>query len=205
MTRRSIGLTSIILVILLGFGALVAVPAVYAGTGKPAPKTEAKQVAASRQALSPADQAKLDVLKGLYKQIAETAKAIREKVKAAKAAGKDLAPFIADLKTAQKDATHRLVSRGLMLTQAERTQLETMQSSVRALEQQLKTQRKAKADKAVLDAIKAQIKTAVTARNAFLKTVRTAALAQYSARLDTLIAEAGAKLAFMQALLIRLP
>lgn len=205
MNRHNIGLISILLVLMLGLGALVAVPAAYAGTGKGAPQQQNKPVAAPRQALSPADQAKRDTLKGLYKQIAETAKAIREKVKAARAAGKDLTPFMADLKTAQKDATHRLVSRGLMLTQAERTQLETMQSSIRALEQQFKTQRKAKADKAVLDAIKAQIKTAVAARNAFLKTVRTAALAQYSARLDTLIAEAGAKLAFMQALLIRLP
>lgn len=205
MNRHNIGLISILLVLMLGLGALVAVPAAYAGTGKAAPQKQGQTVAAPRQALSPADRAKLDTLKGLYKQIAETAKAIREKVKAARAAGKDLTSFVTVLKTAQQDATHRLVSRGLMLTQAERTQLETMQSSIRALEHQLKTQRKAKADKAVLDAIKAQIKTAVTARNAFLKTVRTAALAQYSARLDTLIAEAGAKLAFMQALLISLP
>lgn len=205
MTRKNIGLMSIALVLMLGFGALVAVPAAYAGTGKPAPKAETRQAVAPRQALSPADQAKLVALKALYKQIADTAKAIRDKVKAARAAGTDLTAFIADLRTAQKDATHRTVSRGAMLTQAERTQLEAMQSSIRALEQQLKTQRRAKADKAVLDAIKAQIRTAVAARNAFLKTVRTAALAQYSARLDTLIADANARLAFMQALLVRLP
>jgi vancomycin resistance protein YoaR len=205
MTRKAIGLTSIILVVALGFGALVAVPAVYAGTGKPAAQGEAKQTVAPSQALSPADQAKLATLKTLYKQIADTAKAIRDKVKAAKAAGKDLTAFAASLKTAQKDATHRRVSRGVMLTQAERTQLETMQATIRGLEEQLRTQRKAKADKAVLDAIKAQIRTAETARRTFLTTVRTAAQAQFSARLDTLIAEASARLAFMQGLLSSLP
>jgi len=205
MTRKNIGLMSIILVLMLGFGALVAIPAAYAGTEKPAPKAETRQLEAPRQALSPADQAKLDSLKALYRQIAETAKAIRDKVKAAKAAGKDLTPFAADLKTAQKDATHRTISRGVMLTQAERSQLETMQATIRTLKEQLRTQRKAKADKAVLNAIRAQIRTAETARNEFLKTIRTEALAQFSARLDTLIAEANAKLAFMQALLVRLP
>jgi len=92
-----------------------------------------------------------------------------------------------------------------MLTKAERTQLEAMQSSIRALEQQLRTLRKAKADKSAIDAVKAQIKTAVAACNAFLKTVRTTALTEYSARLDTLIADASATLASMQGLLGRLP
>jgi len=63
MTRKNIGVISIALVLMLGFGALVAVPAAYAGTGKPAPKAQTSKVIAPRQALSPADQAKLTTLK----------------------------------------------------------------------------------------------------------------------------------------------
>ena len=149
----------------------------------------------------------LKALKALYKQIGDTAKLIRDKVKAAKAAGKDLTGLTADLKTAQKYATHRAVSHGIMLTEVERAMLETMQTSIRTLEQQLKTQRKAKAPKATkttLDALKAQIKTAIAARTAYLKSIHTAALTQYSSRLVTLIADANMKLTFLQTLLTKL-
>lgn len=80
-----------------------------------------------------------------------------------------------------------------------------MQTALRTLEQQLKVQRKAKAAKATLEAIKVQIKTALTARNAYLKTLHAAALADYSNRLVTQIADANAKLTFLQDLLARLP
>ena len=195
MTRRTLGLISITLVLIIALGASIAVPAVSAGT---------KGFAAKRT-LTPADQQKLQTLKALYKTIGDTARLIRDKVRAAKAAGKDLTAFAADLKTAQKYATHRAASHGIMLTEAERTTLETMQTTIRSLEQTLKTQRKAKAPQAVLDTLKGQIKAAITARTAYLKTIHTAALTQYSARLDILIADANMKLAFLTNLLSRLP
>src|SRR5450759_997130 len=200
MTRRTIGLISIILAVVVGIGALVAVPAVYAETKTVA----AKQSVTAKRTLTPADKANLQTLKALYKQIGDTAKLIRDKVKADKAAGKDLTAFTTDLRTALKDATHRAVPRGIMLTEAERTALATMQTSIRTLEKLLKTQRKAKALQATLDTLKVQIKTAIAARTAYLKTIHTAALTQYSSRLVTLIADANVKLTFLQGLLTKL-
>jgi len=207
MTRRTIGLISIILAVVVGMGALMTVPAVYAETKTVAPgqSVTAKRPVIAKRILTPTDKANLLALKALYKQIGDTAKLIRDKVKADKAAGKDLTTFTADLKTALKDATHRAVSRGIMLTEAERTALAAMQTSIRTFEQQLKTQRKAKAPQATLDAIKVQIKAAVTARTAYLKSIRTAALTDYSSRLVTLIADANVKLTFLQGFLVRLP
>ena len=201
MTRRTTGLISIVLMLVIGFGAIASVPAVYAETKGAA----AKQITTAKRTLTPADQTNLKTLKAIYKSIGDTAKLIRDKVKAAKAAGKDLTAFAADLKTAQKYATHRAVSHGIMLTEAERTTLQAMQTTIRSLEKTLKTQRKAKAPQTTLDAIKAQIKTAVAARTAYLKAIHTAALTDYSARLVTLIGDAGAKLAFLNGLLLRLP
>jgi len=207
MTRRTFGLISIVLVLVIGFGALITVPAVYAETRTVA----ARQLVTAKRTLTPIDEANLQALKALYKRIGDTAKLIRDKVKAAKAAGTDLTGFTANLKTAQKYATHRAVSRGIMvsrrimLTEAERAMLETMQTSIRTLQQQLKTQRKAKAPKATLDALKALIKTAIAPRTAYLKTIHTAALTQYSSRLVTLRADADMKLTFLQALLKALP
>jgi arsenate reductase-like glutaredoxin family protein len=207
MTRRTIGLISIILAVVVGMGALMTVPAVYAETKTVAPRQSvtAKRPVIAKRTLTPADKANLLTLKALYKQIGDTAKLIRDKVKADKAAGKDLTTFTADLKTALKDATHRAVSRGIMLTEAERTALAAMQTSIRTFEQQLKTQRKAKALQTILDATKVQIKAAIAARTAYLKTIHTAALTDYSNRLVTLIADANVKLASLQALLNALP
>jgi len=215
MTRRTIGLISIALAVVVGIGTLVAVPAVYAETKTVAAKhpavcVETKTVAAKRlvtakRTLTPADEANLQALKALYKQIRDTAKLIRDKVKAAKAAHTDLTTFAADLKTAKMYATHRAVSHGIMLTEAERTALAAMQTSIRTLEKLLKTQRKAKASKETLDALKVQIKAAIALRTAYLKAIHTAALANYSARLLTLIADANVKLTFLQGLLARLP
>ncbi len=213
MTRRTIGLISIILAVVVGMGALMTVPAVYAETKTVAAgqSVTAKRPVIAKRILTPADKANLLTLKALYKQIGDIAKLIRDKVKADKAAGKDLTTFTADLKTALKDATHRAVSRGIMfprgimLTEAERTALTALQTSIRTPEQLLKTQRKAKAPQATLDATKVLIKTAVTARTAYLKSIRTAALTDYSSRLVTLIADANAKLTFLQGLLAKLP
>jgi hypothetical protein len=213
MTRRTIGLISIVLVLVVGIGALVAVPAVRAETKTvvAGQSVTAKRPVIAKRILTAADKANLQTLKALYKTIGDTAKQIRDKVKADKAAGKDLAAFTATLKTALKDATHRAFSRGIMfprgimLTEVERTALAAMQTSIRTFEQQLKTQRKAKAPQTTLDAIKVQIKAAVTARTAYLKSIRTAALTDYSSRLVTLIADANVKLASLQALLKTLP
>lgn len=215
MTRRTIGLISVILAVVVGIGALVAVPAVYAETKTVAAKhpavyaetktVTAKQSVTAKRTLTPDDKANLQALKELYKKIGGIAKDISDKVKAAKAAGKDLTTFAADLKTARMYATHRAVCRGIMLTEAERVTLKAMQTSIRTLEQQFKTQRKAGALQATLDALKVQIKAAIAARTAYLKTIHTAALANYSARLLTLIADANVKLTFLQGLLIRLP
>jgi hypothetical protein len=165
--------------------------------------------------------AKLATLKSLYKQIADVEKKIRQKVAADKAAKIDLTAFAADLKTAAKYAAHREVSHGVMLTEAESTKLASMQASIRSLQQELKTEeckdkgndhkdkgndhKDKAADKTVIDNIKAQIKAAIAARTAYLKSVHTLARTQYSARLDTLIADAQMKLAFVQGLLARLP
>jgi Zn-dependent oligopeptidase len=207
MTRKPIGLISIILAVVVGIGALMTVPAVYAETKTVVARQSvtAKRLVTAKRTLTPVDEANLETLKGLYKQIGDTAKLIRDKVKVDKAAGKDLTAFTAALKTALKDATHRAVSRGIMLTETERAALKAMQTSIRTLEQQLKTQRKAKAPKTTLDATKAQIKTAIAVRTAYLKTIHTAALADYSNRLATLIADAKTKLTFLQTLLTNLP
>jgi cell fate (sporulation/competence/biofilm development) regulator YlbF (YheA/YmcA/DUF963 family) len=206
MTRRTIGLISIILAIVVGIGALMTVPAVYAETKTVVARQSvtAKRLVTAKRTLTPADKENLQTLKALYKQIGDIAKLIRDKVKADKAAGKDLTAFTTDLRTALKDATHRAVSRGIMLTEAERTALATMQTSIRTLEKLLKTQRKAKALQATLDTLKVQIKTAIAARTAYLKTIHTAALTQYSSRLVTLIADANVKLTFLQGLLTKL-
>lgn len=213
MTRRIIGLISIVLVLVVGIGALVTVPAVRAETKTVLARQSVtvKRSVTAKRTLTTADKANLQMLKALYKQIADTAKLIRDKVKADKAAGKDLTAFTATLKTVLNDATHTAVSRGIMfprgimLTEAERTALAAMQTSIRTFEQQLKTQRKAKAPQTTLDAIKVQIKAAVTARTAYLKSIRTAALTDYSSRLVTLIANAKVKLASLHALLNALP
>ncbi|MHB8106896.1 MAG: hypothetical protein ACYDH4_05650 [Candidatus Cryosericum sp.] len=207
MTRRAIGFISIFLAVVVGIGAMMTVPAVYAETRTRGAglSVTARGLLIAKPTLTPADQANLQALKALYKQIGDTAKLIRNKVKADKAAGKDLTTFAADLKTARKYATHRAVSRGIMLTEAERTALAAMQTSIRTLRQQLRAQQKAKAPQATLDALRVQIKAAIAARTAYLKTIHTAALTQYSSRLVTLLADANMKLAFMQALLARLP
>ena len=196
--RRAV---AVMLAMIVAAGLFVAVPAASAGQSG----ASAQAVAAARGKLTDADKAKLELLKNLYKQIAETEKAIRAKVKAARAAGKDLTPYTADLKTAERYSVHRQISHGLMLTEAERQQLEAMDTSIRSLERQLLQLRKAKAPQATIDALKAQIKAVRSARDAFAKSIRTAALNQFSARLDLLVADANMKLAFLQSLLARLP
>ena len=232
MKRNTIGFISIVLAIVVGIGAVMTVPAVYAETKLGATKQAApaicsatktvivgqavpvkptvpakpvKPTVPAKRVLTATDKANLLALKTLEQQIGAEAKLIRAKVVAAKAAGTELTTFTADLKTAQLDAAHRAVSQGIMLTETERTTLATMQTAIRTLEQQFKTQQKAKATKVVLAGLRTQIKTAITARTAYLKSIQLAARTDYSGRLVTLIADANVKLAFLQGLFARLP
>lgn len=223
MKKKTINFLSIILTVALGIGALMTVPAVYAETKTgvasptvvascPAIKTigvsklvTVKPPVLAKRVLTATDKANLVTLKTLYKQIVEEVKQIRAKAKADKAAGKDLTTFTAALKTAQKTVAQRVVSRGVMLTEAERTTLATLQTAIRTLEQQFKLQKKAGATATILAGIKVQLKTAKAARTTELKAIRTAALTDYSGRLVTLISDANVKLTFLQGLFAKLP
>jgi len=198
MTRRSFGLISIILVLVIGFGALLAVPAARADT--PEPVTTADKVAAD---------AKLATLKALGKQIREAAKAVQEKVKAAKAAGTDLTAFRADIAKALKGGRHMRIDFKRMqkpqLTEAERVQLKAIEASVRDLKKQIRAKIDAKAAQAEIEALKLQLKAAIAARETLVKAFRARARAQFLARLDNLINDARKELTFLQGLLVRLP
>jgi DNA repair ATPase RecN len=198
MTRRTIGLISIALAVVVGIGALVAVPAVRADTTAP--------VSAADKA---ATNAKLAALKTLGQQVREAAKAVREKVKAAKAAGKDLTAFRADVATALKGGRNLRSDvariRRPALTEAEYTQLKAAQAGIATLRKQLQARTKAGAPHAELDALKASIKSAIQARDALLKSFRLRAKTQMLEQLDNLITDANRELAFLQGLLTRLP
>jgi len=198
MTRRSFGLISIILVLVIGFGALIAVPAVRADT--PAPVTAADKAATD---------AKLAALKALGQQVREAAKAVQEKIKAAKAAGKDLSTFKASIATALKGGRHMRIDFKRMqrpqLTEAERVQLKAIETSVRDLKKQLKAKIDAKAPQTQIDALKALLKVKIAEREALVKAFRARARAQFLVRLDNLIAGATRELGVLNGLLATLP
>ena len=197
MTRRTVGLISIILVLVVGLGALIAIPAVRADTTAPVS-------AADKAAID----ARLAALKTLGQQVREAAKAVREKVKAAKAAGKDLTAFKADIATVLKGGRHLRLDVARMrkpqLTEAQRTQLKTAQTAIETQRKNLQARTKAGAPQAELDAPKAGIKAAVQAREALIKSFRVSGQAQVLQRLDNLIAEATKELTFLQGLLTKL-
>jgi hypothetical protein len=198
MTRRTVGLISIILVLVIGLGALTAIPAVRADAIVPVSATDKTAIAA-----------RLATLKTLGQQVREAAKAVMEKVKAAKAAGKDLTAFKADIATALKGGRHLRLDVARMhkpqLTEAQRTQLKSTQTAIETQRKNLQARTKAGAPQAELDALKAGIKAAVQAREALIKSFRVSNQAQVLQRLDNLIAEATNKLTFLQGLLTRLP
>ncbi len=198
MTRRTAGLISIILVLVIGLGALTAIPAVRADAIVPVSATDKTAIAA-----------RLATLKTLGQQVREAAKAVMEKVKAAKAAGKDLTAFKADIATALKGGRHLRLDVARMhkpqLTEAQRTQLKSTQTAIETQRKNLQARTKAGAPQAELDALKAGIKAAVQAREALIKSFRVSNQAQVLQRLDNLIAEATNKLTFLQGLLTRLP
>jgi len=198
MTRRIVGLISIILVLVIGLGALIAIPAVRADATAPVN-------AADKAAID----ARLATLKTLGQQVREAAKAVQAKVKAAKAAGKDLTAFKADIATALKDGRHLRLDVARMrkpqLTADQRAQLKTAQTAIETQRKNLQARTKAGAPQAELDALKAGIKAAVQAREALIKSFRVSGQAQVLQRLDNLIAEANKELTFLQGLLVRLP
>src|SRR5450830_1665009 len=198
MTRRTIGLISIVLVLVIGLGALIAVPAVRADTTAP--------VSAADKA---ATDAKLAALKTLGQQVREAAKAVQEKVKAAKAAGKDLSAFKAGIATALKSGRNLRFNVARMrkpqLTAAERTQLKAVEVRARELKKQLKAKIDAKAPQAEIDALKAQLKLIIAEREALVKAFRLRARTQMLVRLDNLIAGATRELGVLNGLLATLP
>jgi hypothetical protein len=198
MTRRTVGLIGIVLVLVIGFGALIAVPAVRAGTTAP--------VSAADKA---ATDAKLAALKTLGQQIRDAAKAVRKQVKAAKAAGKDLTAFRADIAIALKSGQHmrRDVERMRkpQLTEAERNQLKVVESRIREFRKQLQAKIDAKDPQAEVNVLKAQLRAVIAEREALVKAFRARARAQFLSRLDNLISEANKELSFLYGLLSTLP
>ena len=221
MTRRTVGLISIVLVLVIGFGTLISVPAVRADTTAHVSVTDkAAHVSVTDKAASVADKAAADVklaaLKTLGQQIREAAKAVWEKAKAAKDAKKDLSAFKEDLKTVKEDLKTVFKSRHNLrhniqrmrkpqLTEAERTQLKAIESRALELRKQLKAKIHAKAPQVEIDALKAQLKAVIAEREALVKTFRASVRARYLGHLDNLIAQATKDLAFLQGLLARLP
>jgi hypothetical protein len=197
MTRRSFGLISVVLVLVIGFGALIAVPAVCADTSAP--------VTATDKAVT---DAKLAALKSLGQQVREAAKAVQEQIKAAKAAGKDLTAFRADIAKAFKGGRHLRIDvkrmRKPQLTEAERVQLKAVEVSVRDLKKQLKAKIDAKGTPAEIETLKALLKAKIAEREALVQAFRARARAQFLARLDNLIADANKELTFLNDLLVRL-
>lgn len=197
MTRRSFGLISVVLVLVIGFGALIAVPAVRADTSAP--------VTATDKAVT---DAKLAALKSLGQQVREAAKAVQEQIKAAKAAGKDLTAFRADIAKAFKGGRHLRIDvkrmRKPQLTEAERVQLKTVEVSVRDLKKQLKAKIDAKGTPAEIETLKALLKAKIAEREALVQAFRARARAQFLVRVDNLIADANKELTFLEGLLDRL-
>jgi hypothetical protein len=197
MTRRSFGLISVVLVLVIGFGALIAVPAVRADTSAP--------VTATDKAVT---DAKLAALKSLGQQVREAAKAVQEQIKAAKAAGKDLTAFRADIAKAFKAGRHLRIDvkrmRKPQLTEAERVQLKTVEVSVRDLKKQLKAKIDAKGTPAEIETLKALLKAKIAEREALVRAFRARARAQFLVRVDNLIADANKELTFLEGLLDRL-
>lgn len=198
MTRRTMGLISIVLVLVVGFGALIAVPAVRADTTAPASAEE-----------KAATDAKLATLKTVGQKVREAAKAVQEKVKTAKAAGKDLSAFKAGIATAVKGGRNLRFNVARMrkpqLIAAERTQLKGVEVRALELRKQLKAKIDAKAPQAEIDALKPQLKTIIAEREALVKAFRARARAQFLTRLDNLITGATKELTLLNGLLAKLP
>ena len=203
MTRRTAGLISIFLVVVVSMGALITVPAVRAVT------TLAVSVAAKVAANTKIITLKTATLKTLGQQVSAAAKTVREKFAAAKAAGKDLTAFEADIATALKGSQALLLEDARIyqpvLTKVERTQLNTAQAAIQTKFKNLQTGTKAGVPQAKLDALKVSYKAAVQARDALLRSFKLSVQIKMLKRLDNLITDCTKQLAVLKGLLAKLP
>jgi len=203
MTRKTAGLISIFLVVVVSMGALITVPAVRAVT------TLAVSVAAKVAANTKIITLKTATLKTLGQQVSAAAKAVREKYAAAKAAGKDLTALEADIATALKGGQALLLEDARIyqpvLTKVERTQLNTAQAAIQTKFKNLQTGTKAGVPQAKLDALKVSYKAAVQARDALLRSFKLSVQIIMLKRLDNLITDCTKQLAVLKGLLAKLP
>jgi len=203
MTRKTAGLISIFLVVVVSMGALITVPAVRAVTTLAV--SVADKVAANTKIIT----LKTATLKTLGQQVSAAAKAVREKFAAAKAAGKDLTAFEADIATALKDGQALLLEDARIyqpvLTKVERTQLNTAQAAIQTKFKNLQTGTKAGVPQAKLDALKVSYKAAVQARDALLRSFKLSVQIIMLKRLDNLITDCTKQLAVLKGLLAKLP
>ena len=203
MTRRTAGLISIFLVVVVSMGALITVPAVRAVTTLAV--SVADKVAANTKIIT----LKTATLKTLGQQVSAVAKAVREKYAAAKAAGKDLTALEADIATALKGGQALLLEDARIyqpvLTKVERTQLNTAQAAIQTKFKNLQAGTKAGVPQAKLDALKASYKAAVQARDALLRSFKLSVQIIMLKRLDNLITDCTKQLAVLKGLLAKLP
>jgi len=203
MTRKTAGLISIFLVVVVSMGALITVPAVRAVTTLAV--SVADKVAANTKIIT----LKTATLKTLGQQVSAAAKAVREKYAAAKAAGKDLTALEADIATALKGGQALLLEDARIyqpvLTKVERTQLNTAQAAIQTKFKNLQTGTKAGVPQAKLDALKVSYKAAVQARDALLRSFKLSVQIIMLKRLDNLITDCTKQLAVLKGLLAKLP
>lgn len=203
MTRKTAGLISIFLVVVVSMGALITVPAVRAVT------TLAVSVAAKVAANTKIITLKTATLKTLGQQVSAAAKAVREKYAAAKAAGKDLTALEADIATALKGGQALVLEDARIyqpvLTKVQRTQLNTAQAAIQTKFKNLQTGIKAGVPQAKLNALKVSYNAAVQARDALLRSFKLSVQIIMLKRVDNLITSCTKQLAVLKGLLAKLP
>lgn len=203
MTRKTAGLISIFLVVVVSMGALITVPAVRAVT------TLAVSVAAKVAANTKTITLKTATLKTLGQQVSAAAKAVREKYAAAKAAGKDLTALEADIATALKGGQALVLEDARIyqpvLTKVQRTQLNTAQAAIQTKFKNLQTGIKAGVPQAKLNALKVSYNAAVQARDALLRSFKLSVQIIMLKRVDNLITSCTKQLAVLKGLLAKLP
>ena len=203
MTRKTAGLISIFLVVVVSMGALITVPAVRAVT------TLAVSVAAKVAANTKIITLKTATLKTLGQQVSAAAKAVREKYAAAKAAGKDLTALEADIATALKGGQALVLEDARIyqpvLTKVQRTQLNTAQAAIQTKFKNLQTGIKAGVPQAKLNALKVSYNAAVQARDALLRSFKLSVQIIMLKRVDNLTTDCIKQLAVLKGLLAKLP
>ncbi|MHB8070483.1 MAG: hypothetical protein ACYDHF_00825 [Candidatus Cryosericum sp.] len=200
MNKKTIVVLSIALAAVIGFGALLAVPTVRADTVATTQVSTADKTAIS---------ARISTLRGLYQQIRKAADDVRAKVKAAKSTGADLTAFKEDIKTVLKGGKHLRIDvsklRRIKLTELQRSQLKSAQTSIDAVKKQIRQAIESKLPQGQIDVLKASLKAAIAARDALIKSFRVTTGTRILGQLDNMIAEALKELTALHTLLARLP